>query len=395
MRLCAAIVLLAAAPASARTLVVDQGSELGRAVETASAGDRILVRRGSYPALRLDGVRPRATVTVAAYPGDQPRVGGLDVKDSAHLRLEGLRISDIAQIAGSRDLALVGNDVTPHGFVVSHSSRLRFEGNHVHDLTIDLQPAGVPGARCNMFTPQAGLAPRCGFGFRLVGVSDTVITGNEIDHVPADGLQGNGLSRVEITGNRFHDINPSVDPAEHSEAIQLIGPNADVTVRRNRFQDTRGLLATPMPGGRAPGAAARLVVSDNTFFRIRHWAVHLLDATGARITGNTIWDASTGIRLNDDPASPAVMEGVELTGNVVCSLDAKPGMIATSRDNVIGYGPLGPGDTRTAPAFADLAAGDLRLVDGPALGAPDETAAPAALRRVSRRAAAPAPRRRR
>src|SRR4051812_35917746 len=163
----AAAVLLLTAPASAsaRTLVVDRGGSIERTVEQAAPGDRVLVRRGDYPQLRLRDVAPRSTVTVAAYPGDQPRLAGLDVAGSAHLRLEGFNVSDIALIDRSRDLALVGNDVTPHGFVATPSSRLRFEGNHVHDLTIATAPAGVPGARCNMFTPQAGLAPRCGFGF--------------------------------------------------------------------------------------------------------------------------------------------------------------------------------------------------------------------------------------
>src|SRR5690348_2197522 len=186
LRLCVAIVLLAAAPAHARTMVVRPGDSIAKAVSAASPGDHVLVRRGSYPALKLDGVRPRGDIEIAAYPGEHPRLAGLDLTNVANLSLAGFRISDIAQIQTARALTITGNEVTPNGLVIHDASRLRVTGNHVHDLTIALAPAGVPGARCNLFTPTAGLYPRCGFAFRLYDVSDSSFTNNEIDHIPAN-----------------------------------------------------------------------------------------------------------------------------------------------------------------------------------------------------------------
>jgi hypothetical protein len=392
--------LCAAAPAgaSARALTVDRASVGGRcsdarearqvsvrrplctierALALRPAGGRVRVRRGVYPALVVDGVRPRRLLTIRSFGRERAHLRGLTVDLSAAVRVAGFRISGLTRVERSQRITVARNDMTPHGVVAGGSSHLRFERNHIHDLTIDMQPAGVPGHRCHRFGPAAGMAPHCGFGFRMQDVTDSVIAGNEIDHVPADGIQGSGLARVEISGNFFHDIDAFIDPLEHSDGIQLLGTNDAITVSGNRFADTRGLLAQPMPGNpRWPGTATRLVVRDNAFVRIRHWAMHLVDAAGARLENNTVWLAGRAVWLTDSDDVPVRMTGVQLRGNVFSELRDDVGAVTASDGNVIMRGPLpGPTDVRAEPAFVDGQAGDLRLLRGPGAGAPAGVAA--------------------
>jgi hypothetical protein len=399
--LCGAVLPTLAPPAHAaradRALIVDRASlggrcddarrparvnrrrplcSLERAVMLSPDGGRILLREATYPKLVLDGAQPAATLRIRPYRRERPALEGVNLERSARLSFESLRLTGLTEIRRSEWIAFVGNDVTPHGFVADEDRHLLFARNHVHDLTIAMRPAGPDEKPCNRFSDGAGVGPHCGYGFRLMDSADVVVTGNEIDHVPADALQGTGMTRLEISNNHFHDISPFIDPAEHADAIQLYRANWGVTIRANRFEDTRGVVVHPVPGDpRWPGPTEGLVVADNTFFRIRHWAMHLVDTANAQITGNTAWLAANGVRLTDYEDTPAQMTGVVLAGNVLSALEGQPSMFAASHDNVIAEGLLpGAADARAVPSFADVEAGDLRLRDLSGVGAPDQTA---------------------
>jgi hypothetical protein len=254
--------------------------------------------------------------------------------------------------------------------VVRGGADLVFRRNAVHDLTIDVPPAGAPGRRCNTFSDGAGLAPHCGFAFRVNGASRVFIRENRIEGIPADGVQLAGTADVELRGNRFERIHPFIDRAEHSDAVQLVGANARTRIVGNVFVDTRGVLAHPWQDGgdRHPGTTSDLVVRDNLFARMTQWAVKLWDVDGAELTRNTAWDAGTyGVWLADDPDHAGGPRRVRLVGNLLRNFNAGSGMVSESRDNVIAAGPrYGPTDVAGRPRFRDPALLDYRLVPGSA-----------------------------
>ena len=336
-----------------------------RAVAAAPRDATVLVRAGRYEDLSVAGRAGRPLV-VRAAPGEHPRVDGLNVIASRDVRVEGLRITDIARVEASYDIAVVGNELTPHGFLVTGGADLRFERNAIHDLTIDIPRRGTPGPRCNRQSRDAGLAPHCGYAFRINATSRVLVKGNRIEGIPAHGVQLAGTADVTLEGNRFERIHAFVDPKEHSDAIQMVGGNRGTRIVDNVFVDTRGIIAHPQAGDdpQWPGAASDMVVEDNLFARMSQWAANLYDVKGLRFERNTAWDAgSAGVMLRDDDVNPQRMSGVRFVGNIVSILSAQQGMFAEQESNLIGEGlRLGPSNIAGQPRFRNPASLDYRLL---------------------------------
>ena len=342
---------------------------LARAVELAPPDATVVVRGGHYDDLAIAG-RTGRPITIEAARGERPVVEGVNVVSSSDVTIAGLRITDLATFTASSGVEVRDNDVSPYGFVVSGGADLYFLHNAVHDLTIDVPPKGTPGLRCNTFSDGAGLAPHCGFGFRVNAASRVYIRDNRIEGIPADGVQLAGTTDVEVRGNRFERIHAFVDRAEHSDAVQLVGGNERTRIIDNVFVDARGILAHPWQDGgrRFPGVSSDLVVRDNLFARMSQWAVKLWDVDGAQVAYNTAWDAGTfGLMLADDPGHATRPHDVRLVGNILRNFNAGSGMVSRSRDNVIAAGPrYGPTDVTGRPVFRNPALLDYRLEPGSA-----------------------------
>jgi len=234
------------------------------------------------------------------------------------------------------------------------------EGNDFHDLTI-ARDRSYRGPRCNPYSPDAGVPPRCGFALRLSPVSGVTIRDNSFRRIPADGLQALNLRDALIEGNLFEDISAFVDPLEHSDSIQMLGHSDRVTIRRNFFHRSRGVLAQPFKGR---GGQRRLVIQNNVLVRLRHWGLNLFDAPGVRIVSNTIWDTGgRGIGLSDNAADRTPMRGAVVVNNVVSSIRAAPRTMAREDHNMVDEGTrTGPNDLAVPrPRFVNPGASDYRL----------------------------------
>ena len=357
---CYLVIVPAAADAA---VVVGSAKALQRAVNHARPGQTVLVRRGTYPRLTLAAGRRLRRVTVRPYRRARVVLRGVTIgRHAGGLRIRGLRITDYTQITDARRVWFARNRFSPHGIAAS-GRRLRFEENTIHDLSIHRDPA-APGVRCNRFSNNAGIAPRCGTALRLSRASGVVIRRNRFQRIPVDGIQMLEMRNTLIEENLFEDVKATIDPYEHAEAIQMLGESDRVTIRRNLVRRARGLLAQTFKGR---GAQRRLVIENNVFVQGWHWGIKLFDAPGARISGNTIWDTGgRGIALEEDSSEPTQMTGAVVANNVVGVLRADPRTMAFEDYNLVGDGTHGGAHDlgMREPGFANRDRGDYRLAPG-------------------------------
>jgi len=324
---------------------------LERAAQASPGAATVLVRAATYPSVAIDGLIRSARVTFKPFAGELPVLDGLSVTNSSFLRFESFRITDVTHLDQASQVQLVGNDISPHDVRIVSGSDLLFEDNTIHDLTMEIDPTT---GRC--------VPPRCGYGIRINSGSDITIRDNRFERIPADGIQSGTAVRYLIEGNTFEDITAFVDPEEHSDAIQFYGGSQDVTVRRNSFLDTRG----PLFLGLAAGAAQRdLVIENNVIVRQRDWGLKVFNAPRLRLVNNTVWDARTGVVLQDTLAISEPTRDAVLINNVIDSLSVAPVMLAREDHNLIGAGyRAGVNDLGGPPRFVDPVAADYRLAGG-------------------------------
>ena len=319
---------------------------LERAVAAAPSAGTVLVRRGSYPALRIASFTRAAAVTIRGYGTEEPVLDGLTVTNSTRLGFEGFRITDVTDLDSVSFLTLRGNDISPNDVRITSGNNLLFDDNDVHDLTMQLGSSG----RC--------VPPRCGYGFRMSsGVHDVTFRANRFRRIPADGIQAGEVKRLTIEDNVFTDVSAFVDPAEHSDAIQLYSSSQDLVLRRNVFRNTRGpLIGDPY----VLGTHTNATIESNVFVQQTDWALKVINAPGLRLVNNTAWDASAGVVIASTGTT-----GVVAVNNVFQLLSAQASMFAIEDYNLIASGlRAGPHDLSGPPRFVDLAAGDYRLAGG-------------------------------
>lgn len=324
---------------------------LGRAAQAAPDGSTVLVRAATYPLTTIDGTIGTRHLTFKPYGDDKPVLDGLTVTNSSFLRFERFRIKDVTDLDQVSEIQLVGNDISPHDVRVGTGRDLLFEDNHIHDLTMQLDPAS---GRC--------VQPRCGYGFRIMNGVGLTFRGNTFRRIPADGIQTGTAERYVIEDNLFEDITAFVDPAEHSDAIQFYGGSRDVVLRRNTFRQTRG----PLFYGQAHRAAQHdLTIENNLFVNQRDWGIRIFNAPGLRLLNNTVWNARTGVLVNDDATIPDKTTGAIIVNNILDGLEAKASQIAREDHNLIASGyRAGPNDIAGPPRFVDAESGDYRLAGG-------------------------------
>ena len=338
---------------------------LERAAAEAPDASSVLVRAGTYPSVAISGSVNGAKLTFKPYAAEKPVLHGLEVTGSSRLRFEGFRITEVTDLDQVTLLELAGNDISPHDVRIVTGSDVLIEDNTFHDLTMDRGTSG----RC--------IPPRCGYGVRINTGTDITIRNNRFQRIPADAIQSGQATRYLIEGNLFEDISPFVDPEEHSDAIQFYAGSQSVTLRSNTFRRTRG----PLLHGLDAGLAQRdLVVENNLLVSQRDFGLRIANAPRLKLVNNTVWDAgSGGVILEDLAAIPEKTSAVTAVNNVIQSFSAQAGMFLREDYNLIGSGyRAGAHDLAGPPRFVDPTAGDYRLAGGsPGIDAGTSDGAPA------------------
>ena len=340
---------------------------LDRALDVAPDGRLVLVRASDYPPATVKKRERAQRLTFKPYPGEQATLRGLTIEDSSNLRFEGFSMTGRTHILFGSHIELVGNEYSPQGITMRPSDHILIEDNDFHDLTY------------------AGIQSGSGYGVAMIGgwnsptrpqeITDVTIRGNRFSWIPADGIQAGRVRNLLIEDNEFDHVTPFLDPTQHSDGIQLHATADGVTVRRNYFHDQpRALIAKS-------AAFSELVIENNLMVRLNGIALNVYDAPGVRIVNNTIWDATTALRLGDLPEVAAEMTGAVVANNILCEMWATPNQMAVEDHNLIGVRnperEYGPHDLFLPPLFAPAGQPDGELDwDSPAIDAADPTLAP-------------------
>lgn len=361
----AAAVLSAAAPAQARdTLRVAPGTSiatLGEAVARAKAGDRIVVRAGTYrePLITvdkpleivgegdavLDGEFTHAILTIAA-----------DDVTVRHLHFRNVGVSYTSDLAAVRVLAVRNCDIEDNlieraffGIYLAKSTGCRIVHNDVRGAARDETNSGngihLWSASNALVADNHVSGQRDGIYFEFV--KNTVVRGNTSEHNLRYGLHFMYSDDCRYLGNTFR-FNRAGVAVMYTHRVIIAG---------NRFESNRGdasygLLLKEIDDSRvehneftgnsvglAADGANRLIATRNTF-RSNGWAVRLVSSTDdarfernnfigntfdigmrggqttSRFTGN-YWDDYRGYDLDRDGVGDAPFHPVRLFSLIV------------------------------------------------------------------------------
>ena len=261
---------------------------LSRAVDAAPSGSTILVRRGSYPRLTIQGERRTRFVTIRSATHETATLGGFTATNSSYWRFQGLRFAGASNLVffGNNHIDLIGNDLTV-ATQVRPSLNIRFIDNRVHDLP------GPPGR------------PEDGVGIWVVTgeqgpIRNVLIRGNTFSRLPNDAIFTDA-DRVTVEHNEFDHIQSPDNTWAHADVFQGMGANF-VTIRNNLARDNdSGILET----------IARVrgwVIENNVFLRSESWPLQLdNELQDLKLINNTFWGGGPVLlRWNDrQPRNPS------------------------------------------------------------------------------------------
>jgi hypothetical protein len=322
---------------------------LDRAVAAAPSGATVLVRRGSYPRLTIQGHRRSRYLTIRSAPGEIATIDGFTATNSSHFRIQGLHFAGHSNLIffGNDHIDLIGNDLSV-ATQVRPSHDLRFIGNRIHDLP------GPPGH------------PEDGVGFWVVTgdqgpITNILIRGNTFSRLPNDAIFTDA-DRVTVERNEFDHIQSPDNNWAHADVFQGMGAT-NVTIRDNFAHDNdSGILET----------IARVhgwVIENNVFLRSESWPLQLdNELEDLKLVNNTFWGGGPVLlRWNDQqPRNPSQFIVVN---NIFNRLDYDLRLNLLDGWNIVAdnflHNRFGKG-TRVGvtPRFVDPARDDYRLAPG-------------------------------
>ncbi|WP_372785091.1 nitrous oxide reductase family maturation protein NosD [Phenylobacterium sp.] len=196
------------------------------ALQSAHAGDTILLAAGTYGAINLNGFHFDGPVNIqSADLGNEAVLTGLTLNGSSGLSFNHLVMT------------------TPGGTAVTvmDSSNVAFSALTVHGTTGSDDGVGFMVRDSSGVSITGSDFSKIGSGIGHVHDSGLTVSNNTFHDLQTDGVFGAGSSHVVISGNSFSNFHPL--PGDHPDAIQLWGntdgsPGNDVTISNNII--TRG-----------------------------------------------------------------------------------------------------------------------------------------------------------
>jgi Ca2+-binding RTX toxin-like protein len=351
--------------------IVTNTAELMLALASAAPGDIVELAAGAYGDVVLDGFRFADTVTVrSADPAAPATLETLQIKNSSHIAIEGIRVEHVlapgepdwvaaVRVDKSEQISITGSKISGsadanhtndgQGLLVLDSSGVRLDGNSFHDLKTAVS----------------------------VGRSEGVeITANTFRDLRSDGVDLANVRHVLVEGNAFSDFHTQLALGDHPDMIQLwndgsFGDMSDIAIRANTLlkgagDDVPGIFvqgALPRSGSAAPAPAHHLVVEGNVIETGAAQGIWLADVDQALVSSNTVTKAAGGaltptirtdhttattIELNVAPRIEDVgSSGLVTIGNIVTAA-AEPGATVDG---------TAAGDTLVGGAGADTISG--------------------------------------
>jgi Right handed beta helix region len=314
---------------SGATTDVYAGGDIAAAVNSAHAGDSILVHAGTYPKQALSKAFAAKTC-VAAAAGDFVTVHGFDLSGAANLDISGFDVAASPPDWGFR-LGAGAEDIG------------------IHDNLIHGGDYGV-----KFYAP-------------LTWPRNIVVRDNDISHALLDDVHVDGAESIAIQHNFIHDVDLTTNTKEHHDGIQVIS-GTDVRIAQNTIAMTtsrsvdganQGIIVghrDPLPSNRR---VSNVVIASNL---VNHWAgkgVVLAGVNGAKIVNNTVYDNGDGnlktnqfLMSSKNDANDYQNSSVEIWNNIFGKMWRGEGSTAPV---FCGYNLIWPSSTDRCDTVGELA----------------------------------------
>ncbi len=296
-------------------LTANSAQTLTAALNSAKAGDTILLEAGNYSNVQIKDLMFDGTVTIASKdPGNPATFTGLVVQGSENLTFQNLHMDFSspwtvwnAQIVSSKNIELNNLDF-----------RGSLNGNPADDenalLIRNSDGVKLTGSEFQEFSHAVS----------MMGSKNVRIEGNSFHDLRADGVMSAGTSNIQIVGNVFTDFYPV--EGDHPDAIQFLTRG---TTERAHDILVSGNLVTRGQGDNIQGVFVtdqigigydRVTITDNVIVGGMYNGIMVSQADGLVVDGNVVasygdqksWirvNNSTNAQLSDNQAATYVLTG--------------------------------------------------------------------------------------
>lgn len=317
---------------------------LALALESVAPGTTLRLAPGDYGGLgfRRGGGAAGAPVTLAAAdPAHPPRFDRMDLREVAHLVLEGLQFDYTFSAADKiyfRPFTVVDSrDVTIHGCL--------FDGDCARGVS----------AVDDGFGWAFGLGVTEVVGFAIEGCEirdffrglvvarcrDVTVLGCDLHDLRMDGMNFAQVQNVRIEGNQIHDFNRSLDSKDHADMIQFWtngtdAPSTDIVIRGNLLASGQGWFTQSIfmrneevdKGRAGDGMFYRnILIEENVIANAHLHGISVGETDGLVIRQNTVLRNALSEGEADNPPlwTPMIRvaekaRNVYITGNIVAKI---------------------------------------------------------------------------
>lgn len=300
---------------------------------------------GAYGSLVLrgGGGRTGAPITLmAANPAQPPLFAGMDIRDAAHLVLQGLHF-DYTFTPGDPlwiqpFVILGGTGITVSG--------CQFDGDAARDGSA--ADAGYSNGQGLAVTGVQGLlVENCEIrrfhrGLVVALSTDVRVAGCHLHELRSDGMNFIQVGQVAVSGNHIHDFDVPPEGEDHPDMIQFWTegtdtPSTDIVIRGNLLDSGRGRFTQSIfmrnelvDTGRAGQAMfyRNVLIEENLIANAHLHGITVGETQGLTIRQNTVLRNPRSEGSADNPSlwTPvinvsAAARDVTITGNIVASVN--------------------------------------------------------------------------
>ncbi len=217
---------------SGAEIVVDTPSELLNALNSATGGEVILLERGNYGDIDLNGLEFSSHVTIRSADGNHDAVfHTLDIVNSSYIRVDGVHVDNSGDgTVGAGFVNIVDSD---HIEIRNSEINGSVDGSYYTHPSRFISAYGleVSGNSTNIVISN-NYIHNAEHGAVFLGVEGLEVTDNTINHVASDSFKFAGIRGALIENNAGASIvHPSSD--DHLDFIQFQGSSSDVILRGN------------------------------------------------------------------------------------------------------------------------------------------------------------------
>jgi Right handed beta helix region len=360
-----------------KTIYLDAGADVSRAVATAAPGSTVLLRGGSYPALTAPAGDRAAPVTVAAAAGQTVTMPNVNVPaGAANLVFQGLTLTGEGGPAfnigdNAHNIQLLNSVVRDSGDAIlirPGVSNVLFEGNDISSKA----PGATGGGIGLAFASTSTLPGSPPGNPNQTPISNVTIRNNTFHDIGSDAIRPANFVNLVVEGN---DISGVKENGDHCDVLQVTFGGRDFIFRDNYVHDNAG-QGLFIKDGQVTNARVENNIFVHNSLEI---TVSFFDTINLTLLNNTVWDNTAGnVFLRTG------IRNVVTRNNVFQSLDADSPSEANSQSqqdyNLIGGGNVGargPHDIKGTPKFVNAAGYDYRLAAGsPGIDAGNADGAP-------------------